>query len=414
VGRLFCSPCKSVGWSGGVCLPTGRMCGMDNQLPQPGAEALASSASLANRIGGEIHAVGGWLSFSRFMELALFAPGLGYYSGGARKFGPDGDFVTAPEISPLFGRALARQVRQVMVQSAPRLIEVGAGSGLLACDLLQALEALDCLPDEYAILELSGELRVRQADILRERVPHLADRVVWLDDLPLAFSGCIVANEVLDVMPVQRVVWRDGRIFERGVVLEGGTLGWQDRPVEGRLLEAAQALPVASPEDGEYVSEICLPARAWVAEWAQRLVQGALILIDYGYPQTEYYLPSRDTGTLQCYYRHRAHTDLLCWPGLNDITSFVDFTAIADAAFGAGLSVEGYISQANFLTNCGLLELLSEVGPTDQVPYLRAARAALRLIAPHEMGELFKVLVLGRGMEEPLLGLANGDRTGML
>ncbi|MDP5239398.1 SAM-dependent methyltransferase [Uliginosibacterium sp. 31-16] len=385
---------------------------MHTQLPPPGADALEHSARLAARIADEIRGADGWLSFARFMELALFAPGLGYYSGGAHKFGADGDFVTAPEISPLFGRALAAQVQQVLEASAPHVIEVGAGTGLLACDLLQELEARDCLPEHYDIIELSGELRVRQADNLRAKLPHLADRVRWLDALPEAFSGCILANEVLDVMSVQLVVWRDGVIFERGVVLdETGGFGWQDRPAEGRLLAAAQALPVEMPEEGEYLSEICLAARAWVAEWAPRLQQGAIILIDYGYPQAEYYLPSRSTGTLQCYYRHRAHPDVLLWPGLNDITSFVDFTAIADAAFAAGLAVEGYASQASFLTDCGLLELLTAIGPSDEAPYLRAARAALRLIAPHEMGELFKVLILGRGLELPLLGLCSGDRT---
>ncbi|MBS1210610.1 MAG: hypothetical protein H6R19_3008 [Proteobacteria bacterium] len=385
---------------------------MENQLPHPGADALAHSARLSRRICDEIHACGGWLSFARFMELALFTPGLGYYSGGSHKFGPDGDFVTAPEISPLFGRALAAQVQQIVAASAPQIIEVGAGTGLLACDLLCALEALDCLPEHYDIIELSGELRVRQADTLREKVPHLAGRVRWLDALPDAFAGCIIANEVLDVMPVQLVVWRDGAIFERGVVLDAaGDFAWQDQPAEGRLLAAAQALPVEMPEEGEYLSEIGLAAQAWVAEWAPRLTQGALILIDYGYPQAEYYLPSRSSGTLQCYFRHRAHPDVLLWPGLNDITAFVDFTAVADAAFAAGLSVMGYTSQARFLTDCGLLELLSQIGPTDEAPYLRAARAALRLVAPHEMGELFKVLMLGRNLELPLLGMRTGERT---
>lgn len=346
------------------------------------------------------------------MAQALFAPGLGYYSGGAHKFGPDGDFITAPEISPLFGQALAAQVRQVMLASQREIIEVGAGTGVLAADLLAALEASDCLPEHYAIIELSGELRVRQAQILKERVPHLLERVCWLDALPEDFSGCILANEVLDVMPVQLVVWREGSIFERCVALdESAYFVWQDRPAQGRLLAAAQALPVQMPEEGEYLSEICLAAQAWVTDWAARLRCGAMILIDYGYPQAEYYLPSRYSGTLQCYYRHRAHPDVLLWPGLNDITSFVDFTAIAEAAYAAGFSVAGYTSQASFLTNCGLLDLLATRGPSDEAPYLRAARAALRLVAPHEMGELFKVLMLTRGVDEAWLGLQKGDRT---
>jgi len=386
-----------------------------NDLPVPEAEAQEQSLSLQKLIRQEIHAQGGWIGFDRFMARALFTPDLGYYSGASRKFGPEGDFVTAPEITPLFGRALARQVAQILDAGCPGVLEVGAGSGMLAADLLLELEHMGRLPACYEILELSGELRARQAETLRKQAPHLLERVVWLDRLPEQFEGCVLANEVIDVMPVQLVVWRDGQIFERGVVLDGEQFGWADRLAQGSLLEAAQALPIGTVETGEYVSEICLPARAWVKEWALRLRRGALILIDYGYPQSEYYLPSRSQGTVQCYYRHRAHTELLQWPGLNDITAFVDFTALADAAHTAGLTVEGYTSQARFLTDCGLLGLLEEMGPTDEAAYLRAAHAALRLIAPHEMGELFKVLMLTRGLESVrLLGLISGDRSGML
>lgn len=385
---------------------------MNDRLPPPGADALEHSAALSARIATSIREAGGWIGFDRFMGRALFEPGLGYYSGGSRKFGPEGDFVTAPEISPLFGRSLAVQMQQVMAMSAARVIEVGAGTGRLACDLLLAFEQMGCVPERYEILELSGELRVRQAESLREHAPHLADRVVWLDALPEQFSGVIVANEVLDVMPVQLVAWRDGAIFERGVSLDdAGGFVFADRPAAGTLLEAAQALPVTPPEEGEYLSEICLAAQAWVAEWAPRLASGAMILIDYGYPQAEYYLPSRASGTLQCYYRHHAHPDVLLWPGLNDITSFVDFTAIATAGHEAGLSVEGYTTQASFLTNCGMLGLLEQVGPTGSAAYVRAARAALRLVAPHEMGELFKVLIFSRGIADGLVGVSRGDRT---
>lgn len=384
---------------------------MKNQLPPPSADALASSDALAARIADDIAASGGWISFARFMELALYAPGLGYYSGGAHKFGPAGDFITAPEISPLFGQAMARQVFEIMSQSADHVLEVGAGTGTLAGDLLKALEAAGRVPERYDILEVSGELRVRQEERLRAAVPHLIDRVRWLDAMPEAFSGCVVANEVLDVIPVQIVVWRDAQIFERGVVHGAEGFDWEDRPATGRLLEVAGQLGVALEEGGEYVTEICLAARAWVGEWGRRIEKGAMILVDYGYPRAEYYLPSRSSGTLQCYYRHRAHPDVLLWPGLNDITSFVDFTSAAEAAYEAGLDVLGYVNQANFLTNCGLLEMLASVGPTDQGAYLKASRAALRLVAPHEMGELFKVLIVGRGVSGKLVGLMRGDRT---
>jgi SAM-dependent MidA family methyltransferase len=380
-------------------------------LPTPAADALAQSERLSERIAATIRAAGGWLPFARYMELALYAPGLGYYSGGARKFGPGGDFITAPELTPLFGQALAAQVEQVMRMSQPQVIEVGAGTGLLAADLLRELERRGCVPERYAILELSGELRERQFDTLAHKTPHLAGRVCWLDALPERCAGAIVANEVLDVMPVHLVVARDGRLFERGVALDRtGRPCWADRPAEGAVASAARALGLPMPGAGEYVSELNLAARAWVAGWAERLEAGALLLVDYGYPRAEYYLPSRSSGTLLCYYRHRAHGDPFLWPGLNDITAFVDFTAVAEAAHDAGLDVLGYASQAAFLLNCGVLECLARRGPRESADYIRAARAVQRLTTPQEMGELFKVLAVGRGIDAPLLGFARADR----
>ncbi len=380
-------------------------------LPQPLPEALANSDRLVALVTDSIRAAGGWLPFSRYMELALYAPGLGYYSGGARKFGPGGDFITAPELTPLFGQALAAQVEQVMRLSAPRVVEAGAGTGLLAADVLLELERRGALPEEYAILELSGELRERQFDTLAEKAPHLASRVRWLDTLPERFSGVVVANEVLDVMPVHLVVSRPDGLYERGVALDGtGRFAWADSPVEGAVGAAAGALGLPVPEQGEYVTELNLAARAWVGEWAARLEAGGLLLVDYGYPRAEYYLPSRSSGTLLCYYRHHAHGDPFLWPGLNDITAFVDFTSVAEAAFDAGLDVQGYTSQAAFLFNCGILECLARRGPEESADYVRAARAVQRLTTPQEMGELFKVLALGRGLAEPLIGFSRGDR----
>lgn len=380
-------------------------------LPQPSSDALEHSARLVATIEAAIADAGGWIPFSRYMELALYAPGLGYYSGGARKFGPGGDFITAPELTPLFGQALATQVEQVLRMSAPAVIEAGAGTGLLAADLLLELERRQCLPESYAILELSGELRGRQSDTLAEKAPHLISRVRWLDALPSSFSGVLVANEVLDVMPAHVVVSRAGGLFERGVAVDAERkLRWADSPAEGAVAEAARALELPRPETGEYVTEINLASRAWVAEWAARLDRGALLLVDYGYPRAEYYLPSRSSGTLLCYYRHHAHGDPFLWPGLNDITAFVDFTSVAEAAHGAGLDVLGYTSQAAFLLNCGVLDALARRGPEESADYIRAARAVQRLTAPHEMGELFKVLALGKGLEAPLVGFGRGDR----
>lgn len=386
-----------------------------SSLPTPSADALHQSQLLLDRIRGEIIDAGGWIPFSRYMELALYAPGLGYYSGGARKFGPGGDFITAPELTPLFGQALASQVEQVMHASAAQVIEVGAGTGLLAVDLLLELERRQNLPQRYAILELSGELRERQFDLLASKVPHLASRVEWLDHLPETFSGVVVANEVLDVMPVHLLASRAEGLFERGVAYAAGPDGepqlrWADVPATGAVREAALQLALPVPQQGEYVTELNLAGRAWIASWAERLQQGAMLLIDYGYPRAEYYLPSRSGGTLLCYYRHRAHGDPFLWPGLNDITAFVDFTAVAEAAFDAGLDVHGYATQAQFLFNCGVLECLERRGPHETADYLRAARAVQRLTAPHEMGELFKVLAVGRGLPAPLLGFVRGDR----
>jgi SAM-dependent MidA family methyltransferase len=384
------------------------------ELPEPSADAQAASAALTRLIATEIAAAGGWISFARYMELALYAPGLGYYSGGSRKFGVEGDFLTAPELTPLFGRALARQVAQVLAASSPRVIEAGAGSGRLAADLLPALAALGCAPERYQILELSGELRARQQATLAEKAPEFADRIEWLDELPQRFSGCLIGNEVLDAMPTHALRWSDESsqpgVLERGVVLAGGRLAFAERPASGALLEAALALPVAAP----YRGEISLAARSWISELAGRLEQGAMLLIDYGLPRHELYHPERDGSSLRCHYRHRVHDDPLWFPGLSDITSHVDFTAVAEAAFDAGLEILGYISQANFLINCGIGDLLAggRVGDDGTVAAtdLRARGAVNVLISPNEMGELFKVIALGRGVPGPLLGFARGDR----
>ncbi len=372
-------------------------------LPEASADALAASAALERIIAAEISAGGGWMSFARYMELALYAPGLGYYSGGSRKFGSEGDFLTAPELTPLYGQALAQQVAQVLAASAPLVIEAGAGSGRLAADLLQALDALGCAPEHYRILELSGELRARQAATLRETAPRFADRVQWLDELPERFSGCLVGNEVLDAMPTHGLRWDDKDVWENGVGLEDGRLVPAERPATGALLAAAKPMSLIAPHRGE----INLAARAWVSELARRLERGAMLLIDYGLPRHELYHPQRDGGTLRCHYRHRVHDDSLWLPGLSDITSHVDFTAVAEAGFDAGLEVLGYTSQATFLINCGIGELLGQDSNVDE---LRSRGAANVLISPNEMGELFKVIALGRGVPGPLLGFARGDR----
>lgn len=381
------------------------------KLPEPSIDARAQSDALLARLTERIRASGGWISFADYMHTALYTPGLGYYSGGAQKFGAEGDFITSPELTPLFGQALAAQIAEIMSQSAPTVLEVGAGTGHLAADLLLTLDEVGYLPQAYQILEVSGELRARQADTLRARAPSLAERVQWIDALPDTFSGVVVANEVLDVMPVHLLVWRDGGLFERGVCLDdGGHLAWADEPASDALQQAAATLGAPMPQDGEYVSELNLAGEAWMRDWGARLTSGALIMIDYGYPRAEYYLPSRSNGTLLCYYRHQAHPDPFKWPGLNDITAFVDFTAMAEAAHAGGLDIYGYANQASFLFNCGILERLALRGDEREPAYIRAARAVQRLTTPQEMGELFKVLVAGKGLRTPLLGFRRGDR----
>lgn len=386
-------------------------------LPLPDADALAYSEALKRRIAYEIESSAGWIDFARFMQLALYEPGMGYYSGGARKFGAAGDFVTAPEISAAFSQTIGAQAEQIFALSAPQLIEVGAGSGRLAADLLLELERRRSLPERYAILELSGELRERQRRTIGHSAAHLLARVDWLDRLPERFDGLLLANELLDAMPVHLVLWGRGdddqSILERGVAWENKALVWRDRPAGSRLLDRAQALAEECQPPPGYLSEIGLAATDWTAAWAGILGKGALLLIDYGFPRHEYYHPQRDSGTLMCHYRHHAHGDPFFLPGLQDITAHVDFTVIVEAGFAAGLDFLGYTTQAAFLLNCGLAELMARVS-SDDLRYLPQAQAAQKLLSPAEMGELFKVIALGKGLGEPLLGFAQGDRSAML
>lgn len=383
-------------------------------LPAPAPEALAHSQRLQLQIASAIREAGGWIPFSRFMELALYAPGLGYYSGGARKFGAAGDFVTAPEMTPVFAQTLAAQAAQIMAASAPRILEAGAGSGRLAADLLLELELRKALPERYSILELSGELRERQHDTIMASAPHLLDRVEWLDQLPQKFDGLVLANELLDALPAHIVRWCDDGIFERGVSVKADEFCWLERPAAGAVLAQAQKLATDSVPGGGYLSEIGLATAAWTASWADILGSGALLLIDYGFPRREFYHPQRNEGTLMCHYRHHAHPDPFYLPGLQDVTVHVDFTLIAEAGTEAGLDFLGYTTQAAFLFNCGLTEVLARTPANDARRYLPVVSAAQKLISPAEMGELFKVIALGRGINQPLLGFVSGDRSATL
>jgi SAM-dependent MidA family methyltransferase len=384
---------------------------VQSTMPSPTDEAQAHSERVAARLHEAIARDGGWLSFARFMEIALYAPGLGYYSAGARKLGPDGDFITAPELSPLFGRTLARQVQQVVAAGPSEVLELGAGSGALAASLLQELERLEALPERYLILELSADLRERSRDMIAARVPHLMERVAWLNQLPPGFTGLAFGNEVLDAMPVHLVEMREGAIMELGVVSGAqAAFEFSPRPASGELLAAAQALQL--PEG--YRTEIGLVARAFMRSLAQCLERGVVLFLDYGFPAREYYHPERREGTLMCHYRHRAHPDPLRQPGIQDITSHVDFSAMAKAAQEEGMELAGYTSQAQFLVNCGITELMQDVPAENAAAYLPLANQANRLLSPAEMGELFKAVAFARDWPEPLIGFRNGDRSGRL
>lgn len=380
-----------------------------SQLPEPTPDDLSHSKQLASLIGGEIADQNGWISFSRYMELALYAPGLGYYSAGTAKLGAAGDFVTAPEISTLYGRTLARHVAHVLRQTDGDVLELGAGSGKLAVQLLGELAVLGVLPGRYRILEVSAHLHDMQRQTIANKLSsELAARVEWLDQLPSTFTGIILGNEVLDAIPVNLVVWGEDGISERGVGFEGGCFVWHDQPLPSGMLQE----PVATLElPHGYLTESCQAALALVATLATMLERGAMTFIDYGFPRREYYHPQRAQGTLMCHYRHLAHTDPFVYPGLQDITAHVDFTSVAEVGVEHGLKLLGYTGQAQFLIDCGITDLLSEVSPEDIASYLPLASQVQKLLSPAEMGELFKVISLGKGVDKPLPGFTRGDRS---
>jgi SAM-dependent MidA family methyltransferase len=396
-------------------------------LPVPSADALGASAELTAQIRDAIAAAGGWLPFDRYMELALYTPGLGYYSGGARKFGrlaEDGsDFVTAPELSPLFARTLARALAQALDASGTRaLMEFGAGTGRLAAGILSAFEAFEAQGtplDSYAIVDLSGELRARQRETIEALAGPLASRVRWLDALPEQFEGVVVGNEVLDAMPIQLFARTGGVWHARGVgVSETGELRFEARALNAPSVtlakeDAALLAQLDAEVDPEldYVAEAHPAGAGFTRTVCSMLTRGAAFFIDYGFPRGEYFHPQRTEGTLMCHYRHRSHGDPFLYPGLQDITAHVEFTRIAEAGVETGADLLGYTSQARFLMNAGITDVLSEIDPADAAHFLPAANAVHKLISEAEMGELFKVIAFSRGIDRAIDAFARGDRT---
>lgn len=368
----------------------------DSALPVPDGTALEHSRRVAARVAEHISRAGGWISFADYMDLVLYAPGLGYYSAGARKFGAAGDFITAPELGPLFARCIARFAAGVLSHRDESVIlEIGGGTGALAADLLESLGAH--VPDRYLLLETSADLRERQRETLRARVPALMNRIEWLDRLPRNIRGLVIANEVLDALPVERFTIDRDQALCQGVCIDGGPR-WAARPAAPALRDAVadlrRELPEPLPEG--YTSEFCLRQPAWTRAVAGCLGQGAVLFVDYGCTRRDYYHPQRAGGTLGCHYRHRWHTDPFLYPGLQDLTAWVDFTAVARAAEQvAGLEVAAYTTQASFLIATGILETL---GSAPDGPDPRLAGQARRLLMPGEMGDHFKVLLLTKDL----------------
>lgn len=373
------------------------------QFPAPPADALAHSQRLRARLADLIGESGGWIPFSRYMQAALYEPGLGYYVAGARKFGEAGDFVTAPEVSPLFARCMAAQAAQALAAGGD-ILELGPGTGALAAELFASLEAAGCAPERYLLLEVSPDLRERQRDCLARRHPSALHRFQWVDGLPEAHRGFIVANEVLDTVPCERVGRLAGALVEWGVVATPAGFAWSSRPLADR--GRAERLARLMPCEGDYATECNPGAEALVRSVGESLAEGLALFIDYGYTEAEYYHPQRAAGTLRCHYRHRPHDNPFHLPGLEDITAHVDFSAMARAATSVGAEVMGFATQAQFLLSCGLAERLGQ--QADPLEQARENAAVQRLVGPGGMGESFKALAIGRGMSPPLAGFRLG------
>lgn len=389
---------------------------MNDSLPQPDAAAQAHSETLVSRIIDRIGTLGGDISFAEFMQMALYTPGLGYYSGPSQKFGHGGDFTTAPEISALFSQSLAAQCGEVInAMGHADILEVGAGSGTMAAEMLATLKINNCLPDRYFILELSAALRVRQRASIQARVPELLDRVQWIEALPVSgFCGVMVSNELLDALPVEIFCIQQGEVCTRHVAVEEGRFVWLEKPAKQSVVDAVRALEahLQQPFAEGYCSELNLAARAWISSMAGCLQQGLILQVDYGYPRHEFYHTQRTQGTLMCHYQHRAHSDPLVLVGLQDITAHVDFTAVAEAAEEAGLTVAGFTTQAHFLLSLGIEQRLASLDDINQ--HMQLAQQLKQLMLPSEMGELFKVIALSKCLDMELQGFGFQDQRSRL
>ncbi len=378
--------------------------------PEPDADAAAHSLRLQRSIA-QIIAKQGPIPFSQYMHEALYAPGLGYYAAGARKFGADGDFITAPEISLLFAHCIANQAAQVMQASARYILELGAGSGRLAVGLLQTLHDKNDVPERYYILEPSADLGQRQKKLIAEALPDIADRVIWLDRLPETFSGFVFGNEVMDAFAVERFRIIDGQVRQLAVDIEGDQLCWKMDAQSQLLTDAVRSI---EQETGEvlaegYTSEVNLLIKPWMSSLSEMLIVGAVVLLDYGYPRKDFYMQERNQGTIRCYYRHRANDEPLFLPGLQDITSHVDFTSVVEGAVEAGLEFQGFTSQSQFLIACGLLDVAKEIPAETVLERSRLSQEVQQLTMPSAMGESFCAIGFSREIANLLLGFSGQD-----
>ena len=387
------------------------------ELPAPDAASAAHSRRVADYISQQIEERGGSISFAEFMQHALYAPGLGYYVSGTTKFGAAGDFITAPEISPLFGQVLAIQAASVLQQlDDGQILELGAGSGVLAATMLRKLSLLNALPDRYYILEVSPDLVQRQQEFLLAEVPDLVTRVEWLAELPAEFSGVIIANEVADALAVERFTKSGNLLMQDRVTENDGNFKWQQADAPGLLVEAVEDIEknIGSTLPDNYRSEICLALAPWIGELVNCLRKGLIFLFDYGVTQREYFAADRGEGWLRCHFRHHAHNNPLILPGIQDLTAWVDFSALADAAAESGAGIAGFVSQAHFLINGGLQEELADFTSLPLEEQLELSRQTKLLTLPGEMGEHFKCIGLSCGDIEPPFAFRNSDRAHML
>lgn len=382
-------------------------------LPQPDEESLAHCQKVSASIKRAIDESDGSISFAQFMYLALYSPGLGYYSAGATKFGAAGDFITAPEISPLFGRVVARQCQAVLEETdSGQILELGAGSGRLAVDILRWLDARNSLPERYLILETSADLQARQQDLILKELPGLYQKIEFLSQLPENFSGVVIANEVADALPVERFERTDGAVLQMRVAANETGFDWSRKKAPAVLAAAVRKieLDIGEPLPGGYQSEVSLGLPDWIAQLATCLHKGLVLLFDYGVSRREYYSPDRNQGWLRCHFRHHAHNDPLIYAGIQDLTSWVDFTAIAESAQAHGLDVLGFVTQANFLIGGGLEDELAAMGDLPIAERLELSRQVKLLTLPGEMGEHFKCIGLSRGDLSAVKTFSGADR----